>query len=803
MTRRGRNNPPASSLPMRILNEGTRLADRYTLNRRIGAGGMSEVWLAADRSTETTVALKFLTAEAAGDARQRNQLQREWQIGSRLMHPNIIRVFEFHDDPEGAYFGLQFVGETDIGALAGSDPAASMRPIGLIADALRYAHGKNVIHRDIKAANVLLDSRGVPYLVDFGVAAREGSDAVAGSGSEIAMSPEQRAGGAARAADDIFALGVLMHELLTGMPPGGEAHRDVATRLPDGSIIPTALLALINDMLQADSSARPDAESVVARLAAAGYPAGAAPARFVRGESAAAEVFESVEPVQAIRNKPAVQDVPAQQLHTSQGITPTLLYGGLGAALVLFLAVIFILPNMVDRDGSVPATSGSETIGMPADPLAQPNPGETPVTLPAGNTSFSENLAGVGGTKVDTDDALGDLLSQLERLRYRAIDRWGGQEYLDAVDVYNEGDQAYIDRNYRLAGEKYRQASRMLEPFFDRIDEVFAESLASAVAAFEMEDAPEAVRLYDLAASITPGNREAEAGLRRAQNLDSVLSLMDQGIRFENDLELDAARQAFAQALEIDALWEPAAAALARVEVAINNLSFEQRMTEGFEALSFGEFDTARAAFNAAKLLNPGSREPTDGLLQLDQEVRLADIRRLESEALSHDGAEEWETSIVVYQDILKIDGDLQFAQLGLSNARSRAALHSRLQAYIDDPDNLSEPANMQNATQLLLEIARIQPMGPRLEDQKTELSRLLKRAATPLVVELVSDNATQVSLFKVGQFGMFTNRQIELLPGNYVAVGIRPGYRDVRVEFRVAPEIDMQPIAVRCEEQI
>ena len=394
-------------------------------------------------------------------------------------------------------------------------------------------------------------------------------------------------------------------------------------------------------------------------------------------------------------------------------------------------------------------------------------------------------------------------MSQLERLRYRAIDRWGGQAYLDAVDVYNEGDQAYIDRNYRLAGEKYRQASRMLEPFFDRIDDVFAETLEAAEAAFEMEDAPEAVRLYDLAASITPGNREAEAGLARAQNLDSVLSLMDQGVRLENDLELDAARQAFATALEIDALWQPAADALARVEIAINNLSFEQRMTEGFEALSFGEFDTARAAFNAAKLLNPGSREPADGLLQLDQEVRLADIRQLESEALSHDSAEEWETSIVVYQDILKIDGDLQFAQEGLSNARSRAALHARLQAYIDDPDNLSDQSNMQSATQLLLEITRIQPMGPRLEDQKNELSRLLKRAATPLVVQLVSDNVTQVSLFKIGRFGMFANRQVELLPGNYVAVCIRPGYRDVRVEFRVAPEIDMQPIVVQCEEQI
>ena len=183
--------------------------------------------------------------------------------------------------------------------------------------------------------------------------------------------------------------------------------------------------------------------------------------------------------------------------------------------------------------------------------------------------------------------------------------------------------------------------------------------------------------------------------------------------------------------------------------------------------------------------------------------MRLADLRRLESEALAHDGAEEWEVGIVVYQEILRIDADLQFAQEGLSRVRSRVALHAQLQAYIDDPDNLSDPSNMQNATRLLLDLALVEPMGPRLEDQKNELARLLKRAATPLPVRLVSDNLTEVSVFKVGRFGAFANRQLELLPGNYVAVGIRPGYRDVRVEFRVAPEVDMVPIVVQCEEQI
>jgi hypothetical protein len=189
--------------------------------------------------------------------------------------------------------------------------------------------------------------------------------------------------------------------------------------------------------------------------------------------------------------------------------------------------------------------------------------------------------------------------------------------------------------------------------------------------------------------------------------------------------------------------------------------------------------------------------------LQVDQEIKLADIRNLEQQALSLDSEEQWETSITVYENILHIDADLQFAKEGLAEARTRATLHARLQGLIDQPDNLSDPANIKSATSMLLDVTRISPRGPRLEGQKNELSRLLKRAATPLQVQLVSDNATNVSVFKVGRLGTFSTQEISLRPGTYVAVGDRAGYRDVRIEFRVAPEIEMTPIVVQCEEQI
>jgi hypothetical protein len=794
---------------MRVLKEGTRLAERYTLIRRLGSGGMAEIWLAGDSQTDSQVALKFLAAGFTENEAYRDLLRKEWRIGSNLMHAHIVRVFEFHDDPDGAYYSLQYISDVDLSVLCGKSPEDALPPLGLIADALRYAHAKGVVHRDIKAANVLLDGRGAPYLVDFGVAAIPAADGGVGGGTEIGASPQQTAGEAPRSADDIYALGVLLHELLTGAPPSASAP--VTLTLPDGSAAPTALTALLNDMLASDAAARPSAENVAERLKEAGFAAGPAPRRYL-GDAPVVQqdVVESIQPVRR-EFRPAADPAAAQQ--ATRGISSKVLFGGLAAALVIFLGVIFVLPSVVDEKPA--GTSADRVRGEQAvvtDPEApsadEADPAAATRPSRSRDTSFSENLAGDAGSdaariKLATDEALGDLLSRLERLRYRAIERWGGQPYLDAVDVYAQGDEAYLARNYALAGERYREATRMLEPFFDRIDEVFAETLAAAHEAFAVPDPSEAVRLFDLAVAITPGHREAEAGLARALNLESVLNLMAQGVRFEKDLELDAAKLAFEKVLELDALWEPAAEGLERVRIAIKQMSFDMRMTEGLDALADSDFASARAAFEAAKLLEPTAREPRDGLLQVELGIKLANIRRLEREAESLVADEQWEAAVAVYKEILGIDSDLQFAKEGLRNATARTTLHNRLQALIDDPDTLSDQVNMQSATRLLLDVARISPMGPRLEDQKNELSRLLKRAATPLRVQLVSDNATDVAIFKVGHFGTFSTRDLELVPGVYVAVGNRTGYRDVRLEFRVAPEIEMKPIVIQCEEQI
>jgi hypothetical protein len=235
----------------------------------------------------------------------------------------------------------------------------------------------------------------------------------------------------------------------------------------------------------------------------------------------------------------------------------------------------------------------------------------------------------------------------------------------------------------------------------------------------------------------------------------------------------------------------------------MNELEFDQRMTEGISSLAENDFLAARAAFRMAQELQPGSHEPADGLMQVDQGIRLGNIAALEREAGTLEGREQWMKSADTYDRILVLDGNLSFAQDGLARSKQMIALHQQLDKYIDEPDSLSSPRTMQTATQMVVSITRMPAIGPRLAEQRDELSRLLKRAATPLTVQLVSDNVTDVSIYKVGKLGNFTATELALRPGTYVAVGSRPGYRDVRLEFRVAPEIDMQPIVVRCEERI
>jgi serine/threonine protein kinase/tetratricopeptide (TPR) repeat protein len=814
------------------LKQGTQLADRYTLVRRLGGDSEAHTWLAKDRLTRAFVALKI----ADGDPQSSDKLRAEWQANIRLMHAHIVRAFEFHADPEVAFFSQQFIDGPDFGVLAGLPVADVLGPAGLLVDALAYVHAKGVVHRDIKASNVLFDGNGAPYLSDFGISCAAGQ--IGTGGSLVAQSPQSLDGQPASAADDIFALGSLIFELLAGRPPWSSA--DIAESIrnepaaplrgADGSTLPQDIVSLLARMLDKDASKRPSANEVAAQLRQAGF---APQTATISGGSVPRlddEVIESVESIRPVsRPRSDAEEIVSQD---STGLSQKTVAIALGVLVVILISVIFVLPRNVSNEtgpsAEDPAVVSDEGGVLPpvvrkstenrarvfVDPEVRrrvKGTSDAPTRKLEGDDdiTFSENRADYSGldnearARFETESTLGELLSALEVLESRGIEHWAVLDHRAARDLYAQGDRAYLEKDYLYAEELYLGALTVLEPLYERIEPTFQRAYEGAVAAFESGDRLEALRLFELAVSITPSHPGALAGYERAKNLEAVLRLVDQGLEYEEDLELAAAQRSFEQAIELDNLWQPAHEGILRVEETRIKIEFDTRMTEGFDAIAAADFLGARAAFRVAKQLIPESTEPADGMLQVDQGLRLQDITTLEREAHSLEQDEHWDAVVRTYEEILKVDNSLSFAHDGLEQGRQMSALHLRLDKLIAEPDQLSVPSVMQSATMLVVDITTRPNVGSRLAGQRDELSRLLKRAATPLPIPLISDNVTEVFVYKVGRLGNFMRKEIRLRPGTYVVVGSRPGYRDVRLEFRVAPEIDMEPVIIQCEEAI
>jgi eukaryotic-like serine/threonine-protein kinase len=272
---------------MAAIAPDTMVDGRYRIIRRLGSGGMADVYCAEDTQLGREVALKLLYRRFAEDPDFVERFRREASSAAALQHPNVVQVFDRGEWDGTYYIAMEFLHGRNLkqvvrdhGAL---DPALAADLVSQILKAARFAHRRGIVHRDIKPHNVIVDDEGRAKVTDFGIA-RAGTSDMTETGSIMGtaqyLSPEQAQGHPVDARSDLYSIGIVLYELLVGAPPfDAESPVTIALKqvseepVPPGRLnpaVPPALDAVVMRALRKDPAERfQDADAFIAALESA------------------------------------------------------------------------------------------------------------------------------------------------------------------------------------------------------------------------------------------------------------------------------------------------------------------------------------------------------------------------------------------------------------------------------------------------------------------------------------------------------------------------------------------------------
>jgi Flp pilus assembly protein TadD len=768
-----------------------RLLDRFVLLEKIGTGGHGEVWRAHDSQRDTQVAVKVLFPQLARSGAAWEMLQHEYDIAQRLSHKSILEISEPLRDEQFTVLPMQLA-TGDLRRLRGDSYLRIVPMLLDIAGALAHAHARGVIHRDLKPANVLVCEEGQIKLADFGAARLSEGDESANAGSPFSASPQQLAGEPATPQDDIYGLGALAYELLSGYPPHyPNFDRKLMTEQPVPPLqaaqpLPPRLDALVMRMLAKSPADRPASmEEVLEGL-----------------RTALQDTLENVadggeHPV--IEKSIALDDTANETLvlegggdtGTNQALAEerprrkAWLWVSAGAAVALLAAVFLLLPRFAK------APPASAAAGKVAGPVVDAV--EAAAQLEARRAEREQ-------TFVTRRKAFEQLLAQLEN-QQAAL--WAGPAFAAGKSLGLDAVAAHEAAKDDIANDRLDVALKRLQKVADLAPQAYKAQMTEGEQALQDGQIEAARAAFDRALRLRPEDRDARAGLERAARLQPLLPVL---VQADNDLaqnKLRAATEGYATVLRAEPRLRRAIDGLARARGSLGTSEFQNALGNGLAALRAGKLDEARSALERARVLSPDAPEVAAAFAQLEGRKTGISLATDQQGILQLETSERWADALAAYDAVLRNDASVEFARAGKARVTPRVELARRLQSLIDQPNRLSSPAVRTETRQLLTAARATTPSGPVLRSQVARLELLIPQYEKPVRVVLESDSQTLLSLSSVGALGSFAHRELELLPGKYTLTGTRDGYRDARREITVRPGDDNPVFELHCTDAI
>jgi eukaryotic-like serine/threonine-protein kinase len=347
--------------------------DRYELVSHVARGGMAQVYLAKDLLLDRPVALKVLFPELSVDQAFVTRFRREAQAAANLSHPNIVSIYDWGEGERTYFIVMEYIDGRTLAQLIRQGPLDAERAASIAADvagALSFAHRHGVIHRDIKPGNVLIDNSGQVKVTDFGIARAVGGGAQDGltqtgavMGTATYFSPEQAQGQSVDARTDIYSLGVVLYEMVTGrIPFAGDnpvaiaykhVREDPVAPTEVNRAVPPALEAIILQAMAKDPALRyQNAEDFKADLM-----------RYVRGNPVLADPPAPTAVVPPTRVQPVVPAATADDLEETRGKRTGVYIAVLLAMLAVLAGLLLLLGKQLGLFGK----SSTKQVTIPAD----------------------------------------------------------------------------------------------------------------------------------------------------------------------------------------------------------------------------------------------------------------------------------------------------------------------------------------------------------------------------------------------------------------------------------------------------